>query len=97
MEVYNLFGDDLEEWSSRPGYDRRGKQIGALLGASLIGASLYELPPGEKSWPYHYEYGCEEWLLVVSGAPSLRTPEGERVLAPATCSPSPRGRPAPSR
>lgn len=82
MEVYNLFGDDLEEWSSSEGYRRRGKQIGPVLGASLLGASLYDLPPGEKSWPYHYEYGCEEWLLVVSGAPTLRTPEGERVLAP---------------
>jgi len=82
VEVYNLFGDDLEEWSSRAGYERRGKQIGPVLGASLLGASLYELPPGEKTWPYHYEYGCEEWLLVVAGAPTLRTPEGERVLAP---------------
>lgn len=82
MEVYNLFGDDLEEWDSGEGYRRRGKQIGPLLGASLLGASLYDLPPGEKTWPYHYEYGCEEWLLVVSGAPTLRTPEGERVLAP---------------
>ena len=39
-------------------------------------------PPGEKSFPYHYEWGNEEWLLVVSGRPTLRTPEGEHELEP---------------
>ena len=42
--------------------------------------SLYELPPGEKSFPYHYEIGFEEWLLVLTGRPTLRTPDGEREL-----------------
>ena len=32
--------------------------------------------------PYHYEYGEEEWLLVLAGRPSLRTPEGTEQLAP---------------
>ena len=44
--------------------------------------SLYELPPGERSFPYHYEVGCEEWLIVVSGRPTLRDPHGERELEP---------------
>ena len=82
MGVYNLFGDDLEDWDSGEGYRRRGRQVGESLGASRLGASLYELPPGEKTWPYHYEYGCEEWLLVVSGEPTLRAPDGERTLRP---------------
>ncbi len=45
------------------------------------GRACIELPPGEKTWPYHYTYGIEEWLLVVSGTPTLRAPEGERELA----------------
>jgi uncharacterized cupin superfamily protein len=56
--------------------------IGKRLGAMLLGGSLYELPPGEKTWPYHYEIGCEEWLIAVSGRPTLRGPDGERDLAP---------------
>jgi uncharacterized cupin superfamily protein len=32
--------------------------------------------------PYHYEYGNEEWLVVVSGRPTLRTPSGEHGLTP---------------
>jgi uncharacterized cupin superfamily protein len=57
----------------------------------LLGATLYELPPGERTWPYHYEQGCEEWLVVVSGRPTLRTPDGERELAPGDVAVFPEG------
>jgi len=30
--------------------------------------------------PYHWHVAEEEWLLVVRGAPTLRTPDGERLL-----------------
>ena len=53
-----------------------------LGGGELLGGTLYELPPGESTWPYHYELGCEEWLVVVSGRPTLRTYDGERELGP---------------
>jgi uncharacterized cupin superfamily protein len=56
--------------------------IGNRLRASLLGGSLYELAPGEATWPYHYELGCEEWLIVVSGKPTLRSPDGEQELEP---------------
>ena len=52
------------------------------IGASKIGATVYDLPPGQSSFPYHYEYGCEEWLLVVEGRPTLRHPGGEDELEP---------------
>ena len=50
------------------------------IGAEQIGASLYELGAGEQSFPYHFHHGIEEWLLVVYGTPTVRTPDGERVL-----------------
>ena len=43
---------------------------------------MYELPPGQAICPYHYEYGEEEWLLVLEGRPTLRTPEGEAEIGP---------------
>ncbi len=52
-------------------------RIGASLGASSTGLSIYELPPGQASSPYHYEAPVEEWLLVVSGTPILRHPVGD--------------------
>ena len=47
-----------------------------------MGATVYELEPGNSICPYHYENTEEEWLLVLGGTPTLRTPEGENELAP---------------
>jgi uncharacterized cupin superfamily protein len=62
----------------RCGLFRFGKQ----LGAARTGTSVYEVPPGQTICPYHYEYGEEEWLLVLEGRPTLRHHEGEDVLEP---------------
>lgn len=80
MRRFNLHADDWEHEQEREGYRWRARMIGPAVGASMLGATVYELPPGEKSFPYHYEYGTEEWLLVVAGCPTLRTPEGEQEL-----------------
>jgi uncharacterized cupin superfamily protein len=81
-DVYNLLDGGLDAEEEKPGYRHVRTRVGERLGAELLGATLYETPPGEKLWPYHWELGCEEFLIVVSGSPTLRTPEGERVLAP---------------
>jgi len=79
----NLFRVPVEESSERPGgYHLAFARLAPQIGATLIGATVYELPPGQSSFPYHYEYGCEEWLLVVRGRPTLRHPEGEDELEP---------------
>jgi uncharacterized cupin superfamily protein len=40
---------------------------------------IYDLSPGQRQCPYHYEY-AEEWLFVVDGTIVLRDPDGERSL-----------------
>ena len=70
--------DDDDPPGMRSGLHRFGKQVGA----EQTGTSFYELPPGQALCPYHYEYGEEEWLLVVAGRPSVRDPEGTHALAP---------------
>jgi len=64
------------------GFRRSSSRIGAALGAARTGLSVYELPPGQAIGPYHYEEPEEEWLLVVSGTPTLRHPGGEDQLEP---------------
>jgi uncharacterized cupin superfamily protein len=92
VETFNLFAANAwESESERDGYRHRVTAFGRRLGATLLGGSLYELPPGEKTWPYHYEQGCEEWLLVVSGNPTLRSPEGEQELEPGDVAVFPEG------
>ncbi len=72
----NFTYDDADIDGFRSGMFR----LGAELGAKETGASVYELPPGQAICPYHYEYGEEEWVLVLSGPVTLRTPEGEGQL-----------------
>ena len=57
-------------------------RFGPELGASQTGSSVYEIPPGQAVCPYHYEYGEEEWVLVLDGRPSVRTPDGVEELEP---------------
>ena len=83
MRRVNLFAAPLESDAGRPdGFGFSFARLGPQLGAKLVGATIYELPPGQTTFPYHYEYGCEEWLLVVTGRPTLRDPEGEHELEP---------------
>ena len=65
-------------------------RFGPKLDASQLGASVYELPPGQAICPYHYELVEEEWLLVLEGRPSVRHPEGTDQLEPwdAVCFPT---------
>jgi uncharacterized cupin superfamily protein len=82
MKRVNIGEPDLTWDESDPEGFRAGMaRLGGLLGAKETGISVYELPPGQAICPYHYECGEEEWLLVLAGAPTLRTPEGEERLA----------------
>jgi len=83
MRRVNLSDPTFERDPDEPdGFHAGMFRFGKQLGAEETGASLYELPPGQAICPYHYEYGEEEWLVVLSGHPSLRTPEGTEQLEP---------------
>jgi uncharacterized cupin superfamily protein len=58
----------------------RRKRLAAAAGGTDLGCSLYELPPGGRSWPYHYHVGNAEALYVLAGEGRLRTPDGEESL-----------------
>lgn len=83
MPPLNISDPDFEFDPEDPEGFRAGMyRMGKLVGAERTGATVYELPPGELLCPYHYEYGEEEWLLVLSGRPFVRTPEGTEELKP---------------
>jgi uncharacterized cupin superfamily protein len=62
------------------GHRFNGETLTEQFGAKATGMGIYELAPGEASWPYHFEVSEEEWLIVISGELTLRTPDGELVL-----------------
>jgi uncharacterized cupin superfamily protein len=80
VKIFNLHGDDWDRAEERKGWRSKEVWVGRRIGAELIGASMSELEPGDRLWPYHTHHANEEWVLVVSGTPTLRTPEGEQDL-----------------
>ena len=81
MKTFNLFGGATrgDAQSIRRDF-APDRGAGPLLGAARLGMTVYELPPGQATCPYHFHWGDEEWLIVVAGTPTLRTPEGETAL-----------------
>ena len=83
MRAFNLHTATYEYPADNPeatGAARRAS--GRRSARNRIGGTVYELPPGESAWPYHYELGDEEWMIVLDGRVAVRTPEGEQELGP---------------
>ena len=79
--IVNLLEVALEADPDFPaGHRFSGRSLTEQLGAKATGMGMYEIPPGEAGWPYHFELSEEEWLIVIDGELTLRTPDGERVL-----------------
>jgi uncharacterized cupin superfamily protein len=77
MSDDNVWSDQWEpseDWSGGGGRDKR------LPRGEVLGASVYELDPGNFV-VYHFHHGAEEMMIVLRGRPTLRTPDGERELA----------------
>jgi uncharacterized cupin superfamily protein len=72
------------EWSTVGPHDTdfRRKQLGRAAAGKDIGCSLYELPAGERAWPYHYHTRNEEALYVLAGSGTLRLDGEHHDLAP---------------
>ena len=80
MKVFNLNGDQWDRAEERPGWRSKDAWVGSHIGAEILGGSMYELEAGDRLWPYHMHHANEEWLVVLRGRPTLRTPAGEREL-----------------
>ena len=80
MKIFNLYGDEWDGTRERDGWRIRAVLVGNRIGGGLIGATMSEVEPGSKLWPYHTHHANEEWVIVLAGEPTLRTTEGEQVL-----------------
>ena len=80
MQVFNLYDAKWDESRDRDGWRIKEAFVGHHIGGELLGASMSEVEPGNKLWPYHTHHANEEWVIVLRGEPTLRTPEGEQVL-----------------
>lgn len=60
-------------------FSQRKKQLG---NGKVLSASIWELAPGKKSFPFHGHFVTEEALYILSGRAKVRTPEGESPIGP---------------
>ena len=79
---------NLNEPFEMTGDGVRAVRVAECAGGEHLGASLYELPPGDEM-VFHYHVQREELLIVLKGRLNLRTadgweelPEGEVVAFP---------------
>lgn len=81
----NIYADEWDAVEDHPGYRWKRMRLGRRLGAEMLGASVYLIEPGEKSFPYHFHHANEEMLVVLEGEVTVRTPEGETKARRGDC------------
>jgi uncharacterized cupin superfamily protein len=88
----NIYEPAFDVAREEPPYVWRRAWLGRQAGAQRLGASLFEIAPGGETFPLHAHLHNEELLIVVAGAPMLRTLDGERALAAGDVVACPAGR-----
>src|SRR5436190_616431 len=90
-KTVNIYHPDFDEPREAPGFTCSRARIGRQARSRSLGASLWEVPPGEAAYPYHYHLGEEELIIVLRGRPTLRTPGESRELEEGEVVAFPRG------
>jgi len=87
----NIREPDFDDARDHPGFRALRARLARQAGSERLGLSLWEVPPGEAAYPYHYHLTEEELVVVLSGRPSLRTASGWRDLEEGEVVAFPRG------
>jgi len=75
----NIYASEWDGTQEEPGYTWHRIRLARRLGGEKLGASIYVLAPGERSFPYHFHHANEEMLIVLDGELTVRTPDGETL------------------
>ena len=89
--MVNIERPNFDQPREQDGFRARRAGISRQAGAERLGLSLWEVLPGQAAYPYHAHLAEEELVIVLSGRPSLRTPDGWRELAQGEVVSFPRG------
>ena len=65
VKIFNLNSDEWDGTRDREGWRAQGALVGQRIGGELIGATMSEVEPGDKLWPYHTHYLNEEWVIAL--------------------------------
>jgi uncharacterized cupin superfamily protein len=89
--VPSIRDPQFDEPREQPGFRCLRARLGRQAGCERLGLSLFEVPPGQAAYPYHYHLSEEEIVIVLEGRPSMRMPGGWRELSPGDVIAFPRG------
>ena len=73
----NVYASDWDGTQDHAGFQWNRIRLARRLEGEMLGASIFVIEPGQKSFPYHYHHANEEMLIVLEGDVVVRTPEGE--------------------
>jgi uncharacterized cupin superfamily protein len=80
VSAVSILDPVFDEPREHPGFEARRARIGRQLGSEKLSMSLFDVPPGQAAYPYHFHLAEEEIVIVLQGRPSLRDAEGWREL-----------------
>lgn len=89
--MQNVYATDWDGTQQQPGYEWHRIRLARRLGGQKLGASIYVIGPGQKSFPYHFHHANEEMLIVLEGRVKVRTPKGEEEAGPGDAMIFPKG------
>jgi uncharacterized cupin superfamily protein len=89
--VANFKSPEFDEPREQEGFRVRRARVGQQLRTERLGVSVWEIPPGQAAYPYHYHLAEEELVVILEGGPRLRTPQGWRDLKEGDICSFPRG------
>ena len=69
-----------DEWDEGEDWSGGGAKSKRLPHAEQLGATVYELGPGNFV-VFHFHHGAEEMLFVLDGEMTLKTEDGERLVS----------------
>lgn len=73
------YGDNVFGELAEMGGGVSGKRL-VRAPSRPLAAAVWELESGSEGVPYHFHHGTEEYLIVLRGTATLRTPAGECQL-----------------
>ena len=90
--------DDVQTFSVAPeaGSERFGAAIaplGQTMGLSGLGATLINVEPGKRAFPFHNHLGKDEMFVILEGEGTYRFGEGEHPLRAGSVCGAPKGGP----
>ncbi|HEX6301312.1 MAG TPA: cupin domain-containing protein [Acidimicrobiia bacterium] len=77
----NIYATDWDSHEDHPGFEWDRIRLARRLGGQMLGASIFVIGPGQKSFPYHFHHSNEEMLIVLDGSITVRTPEGDELAS----------------